>query len=514
MDSTEDDGNGNSDSKHKWQCPILNKPFLNHTKIVAVVSQDRTSANVYSYEAVQTLNIKPRNYFDLISGEKFNPKKDIILLNDVNDESLLKLRDINNFLHLETLRKDHQSSSSQSDEVGSGNIQMSVSAKRIMEKLQNNKKEQEEKDRMEKKRKQQQMEEEENEDGEGNGKRDYKKMKILTCDLGITYTKGQISGSFTSTSLPSYSSTRGNDIREATEEEILSSLFDQMKKLKRKAFARMVTNLGHMDIELHCNIAPRTCMNFIGLVEQGWYDGTQFHRLIRNFMIQGGGSKNKKGISGEKKKKKTKGDEQSIWGHPFQDEFDQRLKHIGPGILSMANAGENTNKCQFFITFKSAPHLDNKHSVFGKVVRGLNVLREIENIPTDKSNDRPMHDVFIEKMVLFGDNPVSDAEAIEEKKILKRMEERQKDSAERKESALGKCKVKKTASKPKETDTMKSNFEASKSQIGKYLQQATSTIKVKAVKQSTQEDKNNDFIRPSRLPPPPKKTKFGDFSGW
>ena len=141
MDSTEDDGNGNSDSKHKWQCPILNKPFLNHTKIVAVVSQDRTSANVYSYEAVQTLNIKPRNYFDLISGEKFNPKKDIILLNDVNDESLLKLRDINNFLHLETLRKDHQSSSSQSDEVGSGNIQMSVSAKRIMEKLQNNKKE-------------------------------------------------------------------------------------------------------------------------------------------------------------------------------------------------------------------------------------------------------------------------------------------------------------------------------------------------------------------------------------
>ena len=147
-----------------------------------------------------------------------------------------------------------------------------------------------------------------------------------------------------------------------------------------------VTNLGNLDIELHCDIAPRTCMDFVGLVEKGWYDGTQFHRSIRNFMIQGGGSKNKKGISGERKKKKSK-DEQSNWGHPFQDEFDQRLKLVGPGILSMANAGRNTNNCQFFITFKSASHLDNKHSVFGKVVQGLNVLREIENITTDKSND-------------------------------------------------------------------------------------------------------------------------------
>lgn len=517
MDPNEDEEDS---KKHKWQCPILNKPFLNHTKIVAIVSKDRTSANVYSYEAVQTLNIKAKNYTDLISGEKFNPKKDMILLNDTNDESLAKLRDINNFVHMKTLRKDHQGNNGSNGEGGiNGNIQMSISAKRIMDKLQTSKKEQAEKERVEKKRKQQEMEEEEEEDLKANGKRDYKKMKILTCDLGITYTKGQISGSLTSTSLPSYSSATGNDIREATQEEILSSLFNLMKKLKRKAFVRMITNLGHMDIELHCDIAPRTCMNFIGLVEKGWYDGTQFHRLIRNFMIQGGGSKNRRGGSGFDKKKKKKGDdEQSIWGEPFEDEFDQRLKHVGPGVLSMANAGKNTNKCQFFITFKSAPHLDNKHSVFGKVVKGLDILRQMENIPTDKSNDKPAHDVFIEKMVLFGDNPVNDAEEIEEKKIKARMEERLKNGADRKASALGLNTTKVGSSKTSgSADVMKNGSEPSKPQIGKYLQQTLNSKKSKhgtQTKQTSKDDDNTNFVQPSRLPPPPKKTKFGNFSGW
>ncbi len=514
MDSPEND----DESKHKWQCPILNKPFLDHTKIVAIVSQDKTSANVYSFEAVQTLNMKPKNYTDLISGEKFNPKKDMILLNDTNDESLLKLRDINNFAHMKTLRKDHQSNRNTQGEDGvNGNIQMSVSAKRVLDKLRDNKKEQEEKERIEKKRKQQQMEEEVEEELKANGKRDYKKMKILTCDLGITYTKGQMSGSLTSTSLPSYSSSQESDIREATQEEILSSLFDQMKKLKRKAFVRMVTNLGHMDIELHCDIAPRTCMNFIGLIDKNYYDGTQFHRSIRNFMIQGGGTKNRKYDSGveRKKKKKSADEEQSIWGEPFQDEFDQRLKHQGPGVLSMANAGRNTNKCQFFITFKSAPHLDNKHSVFGKVIKGLDILREMENTPTDEKTNCPIHDIFIEKMVLFGENPVSIAEEREEEKILKRMEERQKSSADRKASALGNMKKKEVSLKGIDTDH--TTDVPTKPSIGKYLQKAMNNKKQKSstkTKPTNKDEENSDFVRPSRLPPPPKKTKFGDFSGW
>jgi len=503
-----DEGNSSNNDRQTWQCPIMNKPFLNHTKIVAVRIKGSNRANVYSYEAYQTLNVKPKNYIDLIDGTKFHPTKDVIVLNDVDDSVLAKLRDINNFVHLNTLRKNHQ----QNNKAENNNVNMSVSAKRIMDKLQS--KQQKQKEEEEKIKKRKQIEEAERNKDNDDGKDDYKKMKILTSDLGITYTKGRASGSLTSTALSSTSgSSSASDIREATEEEILTSLFDTMKKRKQKAFVRMITNFGNMDIELHADIAPRTCMNFIGLVEKEWYDGTSFHRLIRNFMIQGGGS-NKKG-SKAKKRKVANGhresiseeEEQSIWGRPFQDEFDQRLKHVGPGVLSMANAGKDTNKCQFFITFKSAPHLDNKHSVFGKVVKGLNVLADLENVPCNKSNDRPLEDVYIEKMILFGDNPVADAEEIEKKKILKRMQERERATLERKESILGNSKgrVNSTLSTKKKQKSGLSDVP----KVGQYLQK-----KKKKKENTKKEDVNDTFAMPSRLPAAPKKTTYGDFSGW
>lgn len=509
-----EDGAGTARTQTSWQCPIMNKPFLNHTKIVAVRIKGSNRANVYSYEAFQTLNLKNKNYIDLIDGTKFHPSKDVIILNDVNDGALAKLRDINNFVHLDTLRKNHQQqqqNGGKDGKSGSNNVNLSVSAKRIMDKLQSKQQKQKEKEEKIKKRKQQ---DQNDNDNNNNDKDDYKKMKILTSDLGITYTKGKTSGSLTSTALSTASISSSNDIREATEEEILSSLFDTMKKRKQKAFVRMYTNLGHMDIELQANIAPRTCMNFIGLVEKKWYDGTHFHRLIRNFMVQGGGSStNNKG--GKKKKRKTSDgqedeEEQSIWGHPFQDEFDQRLKHVGPGVVSMANAGKDSNKCQFFITFKSAPHLDNKHSVFGKVVKGLNVLSSIENVRCDKSSDRPLEDLFIEKMVLFGDNPVADAEEIEKKKILKRMHERRTTSLERKESALGKSRGRVNIVS---TTQQSSSSEKDIPRVGQYLQKVKKT-KTEDNQKKQNDDASNTFAIPSRLPPAPKKSTFSDFSGW
>mmetsp|Transcript_21873 Transcript_21873/g.32743 ORF Transcript_21873/g.32743 Transcript_21873/m.32743 type:complete len:632 (-) Transcript_21873:104-1999(-) len=514
IDSSTDGDN----NKKTWQCPIMNKPFLNHTKIVAVKIKGTNRANVYSYEAYQTLNVKNKNYIDLIDGTKFHPTKDVIVLNDVDDGALAKLRDINNFVHLDTLRKNHQQNGGSGQDGAGGGVNLSVSAKRIMDKLQSKQKKQKEEEEKIKKRKQQ----EENEKNDDTGKDDYKKMKILTSDLGITYTKGRASGSLTSTALPSASLSSTSDIREATEEEILTSLFDTMKKRKQKAFVRMYTNFGNMDIELQADIAPRTCMNFIGLVEKKWYDGTSFHRLIRNFMIQGGGSRTS---STKKKKRKTlngseggNDKEQSIWGRPFQDEFDQRLKHVGPGVVSMANAGKDTNKCQFFITFKSAPHLDNKHSVFGKVVKGLNVLADLENVPCDKTNNRPLEDVYIEKMILFGDNPVADAEEIEKKKILKRIQEREKLSLERKESALGKSKER--VSSTVSAGTKLSPSEKDVPKVGRYLQKkkkkkSQSDHGESAKKEdSSNDDVGNSFAIPSRLPAAPKKTTFGDFSGW
>merc|ERR1719223_1399007 len=108
---------------------------------------------------------------------------------------------------------------------------------------------------------------------------------------------------------------RENESKEATSEEIREAQWSAMKRLKKKGFVRLTTTEGIIDLELDCDIAPRTCMNFIKLVEGGKYNGTKFHRSIRNFMIQGG------------KPVKSSEEENSIWGDAFRDEFDDRLKH-------------------------------------------------------------------------------------------------------------------------------------------------------------------------------------------
>lgn len=131
---------------------------------------------------------------------------------------------------------------------------------------------------------------------------------------------------------------------------------------KKKYTARISTDKGDMLIELFADRAPKTVNNFVFLARQGFYDGIIFHRVIANFMAQGGDPTGK-GSGGP--------------GYKFADEFHASLKHDKPGMLSMANAGPNTNGSQFFITHVPTPHLDNKHSVFGQVVDGMDVLMSI-----------------------------------------------------------------------------------------------------------------------------------------
>lgn len=127
--------------------------------------------------------------------------------------------------------------------------------------------------------------------------------------------------------------------------------------------ATLETNKGKIEIQLEPEKAPVTTSNFVNLIQRGYYNGLKFHRVIPDFVIQGGDPRGN-GTGGP--------------GYQFKDEFDPTLKHSGAGILSMANAGPGTNGSQFFITLSAQPHLDNRHTVFGKVTAGLDVVKKIQ----------------------------------------------------------------------------------------------------------------------------------------
>ena len=145
---------------------------------------------------------------------------------------------------------------------------------------------------------------------------------------------------------------------------------------------KFTTNKGVFVAEMFEDKAPLTTKNFIELVEKGFYDGIIFHRVIDGFMIQGGDPTGT-GMGGP--------------GYKIKDEFGEGLKHDDEGILSMANAGPNTGGSQFFITLAPTPWLNGHHAIFGKVVEGMDVVRQIGVVPTD-FRDRPREAVTMEKV--------------------------------------------------------------------------------------------------------------------
>jgi cyclophilin family peptidyl-prolyl cis-trans isomerase len=147
------------------------------------------------------------------------------------------------------------------------------------------------------------------------------------------------------------------------------------------------TNQGTIRIKLFPEHAPKTVENFVGLARKGYYEGIIFHRVITEFMIQGGDPTGT-GRGG-----------QSLWGKPFEDECSPELRFNKRGILAMANAGPNTNGSQFFITTAMTPWLDGRHTIFGEVVEGYEVVEKIERTPTGR-NDSPIEKQVIEKITI------------------------------------------------------------------------------------------------------------------
>jgi len=152
----------------------------------------------------------------------------------------------------------------------------------------------------------------------------------------------------------------------------------------RPPFVTLETSMGEVECELYWYHSPKTCRNFSELANRGYYNNVKFHRVITGFMIQTGDPTGT-GRGGS-----------SIYGPHFEDEIHKELKHTGAGILSMANSGPNTNGSQFFITLAPAQWLDGNHTVFGRISKGMEIVKRLGQVPTD-NNDRPLQDIYIIK---------------------------------------------------------------------------------------------------------------------
>ena len=167
-----------------------------------------------------------------------------------------------------------------------------------------------------------------------------------------------------------------------------NTVMNDSTKTDSSQTAVIETNMGTIKVALFPKEVPKAVENFVGLAKKGYYNGIIFHRVIDNFMIQGGDPTGT-GRGGE-----------SIWGGYFNDEISPNLKFDKPGVVAMANAGPNTNGSQFFITVVPTPWLDGHYTIFGKVISGMDIVDKIDKVPTSKPNDKPLKDVVMQKVTI------------------------------------------------------------------------------------------------------------------
>ena len=167
--------------------------------------------------------------------------------------------------------------------------------------------------------------------------------------------------------------------------KILFTLFSFVLLLEANPIATLETSKGNIKIELRADLAPKAVQNFVTHSKNGYYNGLIFHRVIKDFMIQGGDPTGT-GAGGE-----------SIWGKPFEDEFAPNAVFDKAGILAMANRGPNTNGSQFFITTVVTYHLNGRHTIFGYVKEGFDIVKKIESVETNGryEGNKPLEDVKI-----------------------------------------------------------------------------------------------------------------------
>lgn len=376
------------DDEGKLQCPVTFKTFTAYSHVCA----NMVSGHVYSYDAVDELNRKTKNWSDLITSQKFK-WTDIVVIQDPDN---VEQREVKKFYFMQkgqqelVVREITHRESEESKQSKKEKIRKDGALERIAEAKQA---------RLEEKAKEKAEKEEQLalEAGPASSK---EVVPEGPKKINERYTDGAVAESFTSTSTPLRTQ---NELRPLNEEEEVQDIYDAVRKKKQKGYVRIVTSEGMLNIELHTDIVPRTTDNFLRLCEREYYNNTKFHRLIQNFCIQGGDptGTGKGGKSAYKD------------GRAFRDEFDSRLTHQGPGVVSMANGGKDTNTSQFFVSLKSCQHLDMKHSIFGRVVGGLKLLDLFNKWETDEK-DKPVKEITLIRTEVFK-NPFKEAAAEEAK---------------------------------------------------------------------------------------------------
>jgi len=428
--------------------PVTKKVFTDFSKLVAI----KTSGRVYLWDTVEQLNVKAKNMRDLVSDEEFT-KADLIILQDPMN---LDSRNISTFKNLQDGQesKNEGASVAKSDKSDKDSEKI-AKAKEAIAKLRA-------KDKA---------------IAQADGKPHIppetstpSARKNLPYNAAV-YNTGKSAASFTSTAL---------DVVTSAERAVISEE-DYMlvtKRVKIKGYASIQTNFGNLNIELYTDYAPKAVYNFVKLSQQGYYDGTIFHRSVRNFMIQGGDPTGT-GRGGE-----------SYWKKEFPDEFNSPYKHDARGILSMANKGRNTNTSQFFITYRPVPHLDRKHTVFGKVVGGLEVLDKMEEVPTD-TDEKPEKDIKINKILIY----VDPFDEWQKKRKAREIEEEEEQEE---------------AKKLKEDDVM--------TWTGKRLDTSAKPGRLIASSKGSSAGNNGLIVdtlqEPESVKKKPKASGFGNFDGW
>ncbi|XP_041533858.1 RING-type E3 ubiquitin-protein ligase PPIL2 isoform X2 [Microtus oregoni] len=393
-------------------------------------------------QAVEQLNIKAKNLRDLLTDEPFS-RQDIITLQDPTN---LDKFNVSNFFHVKNNMKVIDPDEEKAKQDPSYYLKNTNAETR--ETLQELYKE-------------------------------FKGDEILAATMkapekkkvdqlnAAHYSTGKVSASFTSTAMVPETTHEAAVI----DEDVLRYQF-----VKKKGYVRLHTNKGDLNLELHCDLTPKTCENFIKLCKKQYYDGTIFHRSIRNFVIQGGDPTGT-GTGGE-----------SYWGKPFKDEFRPNLSHTGRGVLSMANSGPNTNKSQFFITFRSCAYLDKKHTIFGRVVGGFDTLTAMENVESDPKTDRPKEEIRICATTVFVDPyEEADAQIAQERKKTQQQVDPE-------------AKVKTSQPQPGSQGP-----QTYRQGVGKYINPA-------ATKRAAEEEPSTSTAVPMAKKKPSRG--FGDFSSW